>query len=133
VFAVLAAFLLRRGWGNRTRVAFLGVYVFSVVFLLSMSGVYHLLPPGSAGRAVLHRLDHSAIFVLIAGTFTPVHGIVFQGRERWGPLALIWAAAIAGITLKMIWFTDVPYWLGLMCYLGLGWVGAISGGALWYR
>jgi channel protein (hemolysin III family) len=132
VFGVLGFFLLRRAWGNRSRVAFVGVYAFSCVFLLSMSGVYHLLPRGS-GRMVLERLDHGAIFLLIAGTFTPVHGLLFRGLERWGPLALIWAAAITGITLKTIFFSNVAQWLGLTFYLGLGWVGVFTTTVLWWR
>jgi channel protein (hemolysin III family) len=132
VFAVLPIFLLRRGWGSWGRIAVLGVYAFGCVFLLSMSGVFHLLPRGSAGRAVLQRLDHAAIFFLIAATFTPVHGILFRGWLRWGPLFLIWSAAITGITLKTIFFADLPEWLGLIFYLGLGWLGLFSGGLLWY-
>jgi channel protein (hemolysin III family) len=98
-----------------------------------MSGVYHLLTPGTAGRAVLLRLDHAAIFVLIAGTFTAVHGIVYHGLGRWGPLLFIWTAAITGITLKTIFFDGVGDLLSLALFLGLGWVGAFSGGVLWYR
>ena len=67
VFALLMPALLRRGRGDPTRVAFLGVYAFSCVFLLTMSAVYHMLPVGTGGRSVMERLDHGAIFVLIAG------------------------------------------------------------------
>ncbi|MCC6418989.1 MAG: hemolysin III family protein [Gemmataceae bacterium] len=131
-FALLAPALLRRGRGDPSRVAFLGVYAFSCVFLMSMSAVYHMLPRGG-GRSVMERLDHSAIFVLIAGTFTPAHGILFRGWARWGPLLLIWAAAITGITLKAIFFASLSEALGLALYLGLGWVGAFSAAALWRR
>jgi channel protein (hemolysin III family) len=112
---------------------FLGIYAFSCVLLLSLSGVYHLLTPGGEGRAVLQRLDHGAIFVLIAGTFTPVHGILFRGRTRSVPLVLIWSAAATGIVLKSVFFGDFPEWLGLSLYLGLGWVGVASGIVLWCR
>jgi channel protein (hemolysin III family) len=132
VFAILAVFLLRRGWGSRTRLIFLGIYALSSVFLFSMSGVYHLLPP-SGGRTVLERLDHSGIFCLIVGTFTAVHGLLFRGLERWIPLILMWTAGITGITLKVIFFRDVPEWLGLVLYLGLGWMGGFSAVALWIR
>jgi channel protein (hemolysin III family) len=132
VFAVLPVFLFRRGWGSWGRIAVLGVYAFGCVFLLSMSGVFHLLPRGSGGRAVLQRLDHAAIFFLIAATFTPVHGILFWGWLRWVPLFLIWSAAITGITLKTIFFADLMEWLGLIFYLGLGWLGLFSGGLLWF-
>jgi channel protein (hemolysin III family) len=133
VFAVLAVFLLRRGWGDWSRVACLGVYAFACVFLFSMSGVYHMLPRGSDGRAVLERLDHSAIFALIVSTFTAIQGMLFRGVARWLPILLMWAAAITGITLKAIFFHDVPEWLGLSLYLGLGWLGAFSTGVLYYR
>ena len=63
------------------------------VFLLSMSGVYHMMESGGTARAVMGRLDHSAIFVLIAGTFTPVHGILFRGWARWGPCRATRASA----------------------------------------
>jgi channel protein (hemolysin III family) len=126
VFAVASLFLLRRGRGSRSRIAFLSVYIFSGVFLLSMSGVYHMLPRGSGGWLVLERLDHAAIFVLIAGTFTPVHGILFQGPGRWGPLLLIWALAATGITLKTIFLRDFSETLSLSLYLGMGWIGIFS-------
>jgi len=132
VFFALSLFLLRRGWGSWSRLFYLGVFTFADVFLLSMSGVYHLLAQGSGGRAVLQRLDHGAIFVLIAGTFTPVHGILFHGWLRWLPLLLIWSAAATGITLKTIFFNGVSEWLGLALYLGMGWIG-IASGVLLYR
>ena len=112
---------VHRGW----QVA-VSVFVFSVIFLLSMSGVFHLLDHGSLGRDVLQRLDHAGIFALIAGTFTPVHSILFKGVFRWGFLFLIWGLAITGITLKTIFFNDLAEWLGLMFYLGLGWMGIFS-------
>jgi channel protein (hemolysin III family) len=71
VFACLACVVLPQGRGSWGRMTYLGIYAFACVFLLSMSGVYHLLARGGPGRAVLERLDHAAIFVLIAATFTP--------------------------------------------------------------
>jgi channel protein (hemolysin III family) len=130
VFAVLGVVLLHRGRGHLARMISLCVFAFSCVLLLSLSGVYHLLAPGTAGREVLKRLDHAAIFVLIAGSFTPVHAILFRGAWRWGMLAGIWGAAIAGLTLKTVYFATVPEWLGLLMYLGLGWMGVISALAL---
>lgn len=127
VFSVLAFFLIARGRGNGGRMFALAVFAFSAVFLLSMSGVYHLLAVGGTGRMVLQRLDHAGIFLLIAGSFTPVHGILFAGFWRWGFLSLIWVLAITGITLKVIFFDSIPEWLGLSFYLGLGWCGLFSG------
>jgi channel protein (hemolysin III family) len=133
LFALLTPALLRRGRGNPARVAFLGVYAFSCVFLLSMSTAYHMLPLGTGGRTVMGRLDQGAIFVLIAGTFTPTHGILFRGVGRWGPLLLVWAAALAGIALKTVFLPGLPEALGLSFYLALGWVGVFSAAVLWRR
>ncbi len=108
------------------RIALL-VFSFGCIFLLLMSGVYHLLPIESQGRAVLQRLDHAAIFILIAGTFTPVHTILFSGFWRWAPLVVIWSIAIAGITLKSIFFSQIPEVLSTSIYLGMGWLGIVSG------
>jgi len=129
-FSVLGAFLIARGRGDPWRVASLAVFVFSCVLLLSLSGVYHLLTPGTAARGVLLRLDHAAIFVLIAGSFTPVHAILLHERWQHWVLAGIWSAAIAGLVLKTVYFAVTPEWLGLLMYLGLGWLGVISTVAL---
>lgn len=126
VFAILGGFLIARSRGDAPRVISLTVFVFSCVLLLSLSGVYHLLTPETAARGVLARLDHAAIFVLIAGSFTPVHVILLRERWQWHLLAWIWASAIAGLTLKTVYFDTMPTWLGLLMYLGLGWLGVIS-------
>jgi channel protein (hemolysin III family) len=126
-FLVLAFFLLRLSWGNFSRFIAFGTYAFSCIFMLTMSGVYHLLPDGSLSREVFHRLDHASIYLLIVGTMTPIHRMLFTGFFRWGWLFLVWSVAIAAILLKTIFFNDVPEWLGLMSYLGLGWMGVVTG------
>jgi channel protein (hemolysin III family) len=127
VFFVLGCLLLWRGRHNPRNLIYLGIYAFSVVLLLSISGVYHMLPRDGTAHLVLVRLDHGAIFLLIAGSFTPAHGILMHGWQRWGPLLVIWTAAIAGITLKTVFFDDLAEWIGLSLYLTMGWLGAYSG------
>ncbi|MCG6968695.1 MAG: hemolysin III family protein [Gammaproteobacteria bacterium] len=126
VFLILGIELLVRSHVTLGKRAALLVYIVAVIFALSMSGVFHLLSSGSAAKAVLQRLDHAAIFFLIAATYTPVHTIVFRGVMRWGVLVIVWCAAITGITLKSIFFFDIPEWVGLSLYLGLGWFGVFS-------
>lgn len=133
VFAYLSLPLLRKSHGSFGRFLCLGVFTFSCIFLLTMSGTYHLLTPGGSARDVLQRLDHAAIFVLIAGTFTPVHSLLFHGISRWGMLVFVWTAAIVGLTLKTIYFEEFPEWLGLSFYLVLGWVGVFSVALVWKR
>lgn len=126
VFATLSVPLVRKGMRagvGRGRVASLVIFAASAVVLLLMSAGFHLLEPGGAAREVFQRLDHAAIFVLIAGTFTPLHAILFRGVWRWGMLALIWAVAIAGVTFKTMFFTSMPETMGIALYLGMGWFG----------
>ena len=131
-FAILATFLVLRGRDAGSR-ALLSVFAFTCVLLLSMSGVYHLLAPGGTARDVLHRLDHAAIFGLIAGTFTPIHGILFRSWQRRLPLVVIWAAATTGICFRLVFFNSFPQWLGLLIYLLLGWLGLVSVIMVWRR
>jgi channel protein (hemolysin III family) len=132
VFLILGILLLRRGRGHRGRVTALGVFAFGCIFLLGISGTYHLLFPGTA-REVLRRLDHAAIFTLIASTFTAVHAILFIGPWRWGMILAIWTMAAIGITLKTVFFRSVPEWLSLSLYIGMGWIGLVSGWKLYHR
>jgi len=132
-FVVLGVLLLQRGRGNSARMAFLGVYAASCVLLFSMSAFFHITARGGTPNLVAERLDHGAIFVLIAGSFTPVHGLLFRGALRWGALLLVWSAAAAGVTSKAVFFASLPEWLGLSFYMVLGWLGAISGLLLWRR
>jgi channel protein (hemolysin III family) len=127
VFLFLGIVLMMRGRNTGYGRIYLGIYAVSVVLLLSMSGVYHMMERGGAASRVMERLDHGAIFILIAGTFTPALGMLFHGWRRWGPLAVIWIAAITGITLKTIFFDNFAEWAGLTFYLTMGWFGLGSG------
>jgi len=89
--------------------------------------VYHLLDPGGVARVVLRRLDHAGIWVLIAGTFTPIHLILFRGIWRWGILLFVWTIAITGLVLEVVFFESFPEVISLCLFLGLGWVGGLTG------
>lgn len=131
LFLALTVWLLRRHGDSPARVTALLVFGVASVFLLSMSGVYHLLPVGGAARPILRQLDHSAIFVLISGTLTAVHLILFTGRWRWVMLAVAWTICTLGVVLKAVYFEQTPEWLGLGIYLLMGSLGLISTVQLW--
>ncbi len=139
VFAILGVALVRRALRTGepprgeipavslpVRVASLAIFSISAVILLATSGTFHLLGHEGAARGVLQRLDHAAIFVLIAGTYTPIHAIMFRGVWRWGMLAFIWTLAALGVTLKSIFFLSTPPTIGIALYVGMGWVGLLS-------
>jgi channel protein (hemolysin III family) len=132
VFAVLSFYLVKRGRGASGRTVCLLVMALASVALLSLSSVYHMLWPGTA-REVMRRLDVAAVFVLIGGTMTPIHVILFKGFHRWGPLTLVWSLAVTGIVLRMVFFSSLPPGIGTACFVLLGWGGAISAFALWRR
>jgi hemolysin III len=99
------------------------VYSITVLGLFSTSATYHRLNWGARGQAVMKRLDHSMIFVLIAGTYTPVAVLGLPDRTGEVVLAVVWLGALVGVTLKSAW-PHAPRWLGVPLYLALGWVAA---------
>ena len=123
---VFGFFLLRRGRGEPRRTFALLVYLVGIVSLLAVSGTYHSLDPVGPSRFVLRHLDFTAIWLLIAGTFTPIHVIALRGPWRWGMLAVIWGFAIVGITLETVYLELIPGWLAVTLFLVLGWMGALS-------
>lgn len=126
LFFVACFWVLHKGRGNLTRLATLSVYFFCAVFLFSMSGVYHLLQKGSDANYVLQILDHSGIFLMIAGSFTPFQIILLRGVKRWVPLILIWLLAINGIVFTSIFFKEMPESLKLSFYIGMGWMALFT-------
>ena len=118
--------LLRHGRGSRGRFASVLVYAISVVALLTISGTYHSLQGGGSARHTWRRLDYSAIWLLIAGTFTAIHGVMHRGRWRSWMLVAIWTLAATCGLLQAFWFELFSGPAGLLLYLGLGWVGILS-------
>jgi hemolysin III len=102
-----------------------------MVLLYAASGTYHavLMPKSSAAVQTLRRLDHSAIYVLIAGTYTPTFAVLLSGRLRRALLGLVWALAGLGIAAKWL-FPIAPEALTVGLYLALGWLAVIPAAAL---
>src|SRR5215207_10933780 len=115
--------------GRTDQLIAFGVFGVSLISLYAASTLYHLLPLSPEGVAKLRLLDHVAIFVLIAGTYTPFCLLALYGGWRWGLLALIWGLALCGVLLKLLWM-DAPRWLSVVLYLGMGWVAVIATPAL---
>lgn len=118
-------FLYRKGRGDALRTWSLLVFSISMLVLFSMSGVYHALEPGY-WRAFFRRMDYAAIWIVIAGSATPVHILLFQGRWRWGLTALFWGCALTCLVLIDVYFDTMPYWAIVSCYIGLGSLGTVS-------
>ena len=98
------------------------VYSVTVLGLFGVSALYHRRTWRTArSRAVMRRLDHSMIFLFIAGTYTPVAVLArAPSTARW-VLTVVWAGALAGVVLKTVW-PHAPAWIGVPVYMALGWV-----------
>jgi hemolysin III len=107
----------------RARIA-CGIYGFTLVGLFGVSSFYHLGNWTEQQRSWWRRADHSMIFVLIAGTYTPFCLLVLHGTAAMVELIIVWAGAIAGVAVKL-YRTDLHVVSGFM-YIGLGWVAAVS-------
>src|SRR5215212_7400662 len=108
---------MRRGMKRRLREPVSGLThlvggLLALVALYGASALYHLLPVSPPATARLRRLDHMTIFILIAGTYTPICLLALEGGWRMGLLGLIWTLALCGVVLKLLWM-DVPRWLSV--------------------
>ena len=116
---------LALGTGSPRHVVAYAVFGASLVALYTASALYHALPLGPVGVARLRRLDHIAIFVLIAGSYTPFCLVALRGAWRWGLLAAIWGLAAGGIALKIGWM-HAPARLSLALYVAMGWLSVLA-------
>ncbi|WP_043931253.1 PAQR family membrane homeostasis protein TrhA [Bacillus sp. EB01] len=122
-FAGLLAMVIKASLAGMSGVAITAVIIFgvSMILLYSASATYHLVIAKDKVIAFLRRLDHSMIFILIAGTYTPYCLISLNGRAGWILFGIVSTAAIGGIIFKMVWF-DCPRWLSTSLYIILGWM-----------
>ncbi len=117
--------LLVESRGDPWRVVGFSIYGASLILLYSASTIYHwqALPP--RGEDILKRLDHVAIFVLIAGTYTPVCLVTLRGGWGWSVLGLVWGLALLGLVLKLF-FQHLPRWSSTALYVGMGWMAVVA-------
>ena len=106
--------------GARQRVA-VSVYAACVALLFGTSAAYHRGTWSPRAHALMARLDHSMIFLLIAGTYTPFCLLLLHGPLQWITLTLVWGGAAAGVVLRNV-MRQPPRWLLVGLYLVLGWV-----------
>lgn len=99
------------------------IFGVSMVLLYASSSLYHSLNVKEHTLELLRKLDHSMIYVLIAGSYTPLCLLALEDPWKWDLLITVWLLAVAGIIKKFIW--DVPRWLSTFFYLAMGWMAVI--------
>jgi hemolysin III len=101
------------------------VYALSLSALFGVSALYHEVTWSVPVRRRMRRLDHSMIFLLIAGTYTPFGVLVLPGTLALVVLAVVWGGALLGMVLNMVWI-DAPKWFSAIVYISLGWVVVVA-------
>lgn len=121
--------LLIVGWSTPAKIISLTIYGVSLILLFSASATYHMVKVKDKALEIFRKVDHAAIYLLIAGTYTPFCVNAFEGFWKWGMLSIIWSLAIIGIVVK-IFYMKAPRWLNAGIYVIMGWFSVSAAGQM---
>lgn len=124
VFCTVALIYRASHMGAQYVVSF-AVFGIAMVLLYTASAVYHMLKVPKRISRILQRIDHTMIFSLIAGTYTPACLIPLRGAWGWSILSVVWGMAAAGMIMKLFWLT-APRLISTVVYLIMGWTGIVA-------
>ncbi|NTV36505.1 MAG: hemolysin III family protein [Anaerolineaceae bacterium] len=111
--------------GNTVQVLAFAIYGASLIALYTASGLYHSLRLSEPGTRTLRRLDHTMIYILIAGSYTPICLIPLRGAWGWSLLGVIWGLALAGLFVSLF-YLNKPRWLTAGIYILMGWLAVVA-------
>ncbi|MHB8158284.1 MAG: PAQR family membrane homeostasis protein TrhA [Desulfocucumaceae bacterium] len=117
-------FLIIETGSNLSKLVVMTVYGVSVIFLYGGSSLYHWVRTTPRRTLILRKMDHVAIYLLIAGSYTPVFYYGLSGAWRWTMLSAVWLLAFIGILLK-IWLINAPRYISAAFYVTLGWIAVV--------
>lgn len=124
LIGIIMLLVLATRKGEVWQIVGFSIFGISLLLLYTASSLYHFFHVTSRTRKVFQRLDHSFIYVLIAGTFTPLCLTVLRGPWGWTLLAVIWTCATLGIIARNLW--SIPGWASTLFYVLMGWIAAIA-------
>jgi hemolysin III len=127
--AVGLVWLLVSGWQDPLRRYALLIYGLTLVMMFASSAAYHSIDTQPEIMLLLKKFDHTAIYLLIAGSYTPICLFFFEGFWRWPFLSIIWILAIIGVIIKLF-MIYTPRWITAGLYLLLGWLSALAFGEI---
>ncbi|MDE6914715.1 MAG: hemolysin III family protein [Lachnospiraceae bacterium] len=127
--AVAASPLIMKAQTGMTTAA-VAIFAVSMILLYGASTLYHSVNVTGKVLSVFRKIDHMMIFVLIAGSYTPVCLIALGGSTGYSLLALVWGIAIAGMFVNVLWIT-CPKWVSSIIYIAMGWLCLLVFGTLW--
>ena len=129
VFAAVPLLLKAGATSGTVSLVAMAVFMTSMILLYGASAAYHSVNLNEKYLRMFRKLDHMMIFVLIAGSYTPVCLIVLGGEIGYSLLALVWGIALAGMAVKACWIT-CPKWFSSLIYIAMGWVCVLVFGRL---
>ena len=112
-----------------THILSVTIFIISMILLYAASTIYHTLDISPKVNQVLRKVDHMMIFMLIAGTYTPICILVLGDRTGWTMLALVWGIAVVGMLINALWIT-CPKWFSSLIYIAMGWVCVLAFGKI---
>ncbi|WP_230199065.1 PAQR family membrane homeostasis protein TrhA [Risungbinella massiliensis] len=121
--------LIMLSWESTSKLTTMTIYGVSLIFLYGASSLYHWVRTTPEKELILKKIDHMAIYVFIAGCYTPVFYYCLEGAWRWAMLTSVWTIALVGVIMK-IWFINVPRSVSTLFYITLGWVAVVPFGKL---
>ena len=107
----------------------MGIFMLSMILLYGASATYHTVMVSDRALRIFRKIDHMMIFVMIAGSYTPVCLLVLSGKTGLMLLALVWGIALLGMVINIVWIT-CPKWFSSLVYIALGWVCVLVFGQL---
>lgn len=110
---------------DRIHVAALSIFILSMILLYAASTIYHTLDISESVNKWLRKLDHMMIFILIAGTYTPICLVVLGDHSGYSLLAIVWGIALIGIAINALWI-NCPKWFSSLIYIAMGWVCVLA-------
>jgi len=110
---------------GHTHAAALAIFIVSMILLYAASTIYHTFDISPKVNQILRKVDHMMIYILIAGTYTPICLLVLGNGTGWTLLALVWSIAAVGIVINALWIT-CPKWFSSMIYIAMGWVCVLA-------
>lgn len=124
VVALIYLVIKSANHGTARHIASFAVFGVSVILLYTSSAFYHLLAVSDSARVIFRKIDHSMIFVLIAGSYTPFCLIPLDGMKGWILLGVIWGLVVVGLCVKLYWL-HAPRWISTGIYLLMGWMAVV--------
>lgn len=125
VFAATPLLIKAATEPDRIHLISITIFIVSMIMLYAASTLYHTLKVSEKVTKIFKRIDHMMIFVLIAGTYTPICLVVLHGRTGYILLSIVWGIALAGIFIKFFWIY-CPKWFSSILYIAMGWVCVLA-------